>query len=198
MKLADRNVLVCNCQKTMAIDGDALARAAGGDSCQVAEHLCRRELPQFNDAHGSRCKTAARCSSPAPRKRRCSARRSTSWYEAGGETPDIRFVNIRERAGWSEAGRKPNRDLTAKMAALLAEASIDIPPASTVAMTSEGEVLVLGRDDSAFDAAKQVAGRLDVTVLLTPEPKYCRRGSWTCRCFAAASPPPGAISADSS
>ena len=170
MKLADRNVLVCNCQKTMAIDGDALARAAGGDSCRVSEHLCRRELPQFNDAarqsmqDGSALLVA--CTQEAPLFRETLDDLAN---EAGGEAPDIRFVNIRERAGWSDAGRQPNRDVNAKMAALLAEAGLDIPPASTVAMNSEGELLILGRDDSAFEAAKQVAGRLDVTILLTPD-----------------------------
>ena len=170
MKLADRNVLVCNCQRTMAIDGDALARAAGGDSCRVAEHLCRRELPQFNDAarqsmqDGSALLIA--CTQEAPLFRETL---DDLVNEAGGETPDIRFVNIRERAGWSENGRKPNRDVNAKMAALLAEASLDIPPASNVAMNSAGELLILGRDDTVFEAAKQVAGRLDVTILLTPD-----------------------------
>jgi len=170
MKLAERNVLVCNCQKTMAIDGDALARAAGGDSCRVAEHLCRRELPQFQDTarqsmqDGSALLVA--CTQEAPLFRETL---DDLVNEAGGEAPDIRFVNIREHAGWSDAGRQPNRDVTAKMAALIAEAGLDIPPASTVAMNSEGELLILGRDDSVFEAAKQVAGRLDVTILLTPE-----------------------------
>ncbi len=170
MKLAERKVLVCNCQKSMAIDSDALARAVGGDNGRVAEHLCRRELPKFHDAaqqaiHDGSALLVA-CTQEAPLFRETL---DELVAEAGAEAPDIRFVNIRERAGWSDAGRRPNRDVTAKMAALIAEASLDIPPASTVAMTSEGELLILGRDESAFEAAKQVAGRLDVTILLTPE-----------------------------
>jgi ferredoxin len=164
MKLAERNVLVCNCQKTMAIDGGALAKAAGGDACQVAEHLCRRELSIFNNVVRQGGPLTVACTQEAPLFRE-------TLEELEGDAPDIRFVNIREHAGWSEAGRgkTPSRDLTAKMAALLAEASVDIPPATTVTMKSEGELLVLGHDETAIEAAKQLAGRLDVTVLLTPD-----------------------------
>ena len=164
MKLDGRNLLVCNCQKTMAIDGGELARAAGGDACQVAEHLCRRELATFTGAAREGLPLTVACTQEAPLFRE-------TLDQLEGEPPDIRFVNIRERAGWSEAGRAavPSRDLNAKMAALLAEASLDIPPAMTMSMSSEGELLVLGRDEAAIEAAKQVAGRLDVTVLLSPE-----------------------------
>jgi ferredoxin len=164
MKLAGRNVLVCNCQKTMAIDGDALAKAAGGDACHVAQHLCRRELSLFKAAVRAGAPLTVACTQEAPLFRETLA-------DIEGDPPDIRFINIREHAGWSEAGRAttPSRDLTAKMAALLAEACVDIPPAMTVSMSSEGELLVLGRDETAIEAAKQVAGRLDVTVLLTPD-----------------------------
>jgi ferredoxin len=170
MRLAGRNVLVCNCQKTMAIDGDALAAAAGGDACRVAEHLCRRQLPLFEDAvqqstqDGSPLLVA--CTQEAPLFRETLDDLSS---ELNSEAPDIRFVNIRERADWSEAARQPNRNVNAKMAALLAEACLDIPPATTVTMNSEGQLLILGRDEAALEAAKQVAGRLDVTVLLTPD-----------------------------
>jgi ferredoxin len=164
MKLAERNVLVCNCQKTMAIDGEALAKAAKGDTCTVAQHLCRRELSIFTNAVREGAPLTVACTQEAPLFRETLA-------DLGGETPDIRFVSIREHAGWSEAGRaaQASRDLTAKMAALLAEASVEIPPATTVIMKSEGELLVLGRDEGAIEAAKQMAGRLEVTVLLTPD-----------------------------
>ena len=160
MKLASRQVLVCNCQKTMAIDGRALAEAASGDDSRVAEHLCRRELALFEQAAAKGEPLLVACTQEAPLFRETLA-------EMEGEPPDIRFVNIREHAGWCDGGKAS--DLNAKMAALLAEAAIDIPPATTVGMELGGELLVLGRDESAITAAKQVAGRLDVTVLLTPD-----------------------------
>ena len=164
MKIGGRNVLVCNCQQTMTIDGEALGKAAGGESCRVATHLCRRELSHFTQSLRSGEPLTVACTQEAPLFRETAD-------DMNGETPDLRFVNIRECAGWSEAGRagEPARDLTAKMAALLAEASVDIPPAMTVTMELEGELLVLGKDERALEAARQVTGRLDVTVLLTPE-----------------------------
>jgi ferredoxin len=164
MKLAGRNVLICNCQQTMAVDSDALAKAAGGGDCQVASHLCRRELSIFNAAAREGGPLLVTCTQEEPLFRETLA-------ATEGEPTDIRFVNIRERAGWSEAGsaKQAPRDLTAKIAALLAEATIDIPPAMNVSMHSDGELLVLGRDETALEAAKRIAGRLDVTVLLSPD-----------------------------
>src|SRR5690606_7371742 len=80
-----------------------------------------------------------------------------------GEAPAIGYFNIRERAGWSAEGGAA----TPKMAALLAEAALDLPPTATVTIRSEGTCLVYGRDDVALDAARQLAARLDVTLLLS-------------------------------
>ncbi len=118
MKLAGRNVLVCNCQKTMAIDGNALAKAVGSDTCQVAEHLCRRELPLFQDAVQQSAEESSAllvaCTQEAPLFRE-------TLDELAGEPPEIFFVNIRERANWSDDGRNSSssNNINAKMAALL-------------------------------------------------------------------------------
>ena len=53
-----------------------------------------------------------------------------------------------------------------KIAALLAEAALDIQPTPSVTMESKGVVLVYGRDETAVEAARQLAKRADVTVLL--------------------------------
>ncbi|MDH5558405.1 MAG: 4Fe-4S binding protein, partial [Alphaproteobacteria bacterium] len=82
--------------------------------------------------------------------------------EVGGAAAALGHVNIRERAGWSADGAKA----TPKIAALLAEAALDMPPTPTVTMASEGVCLVYGRDETALAAAQQLAGRLDVTLLL--------------------------------
>ena len=148
MKLAGRQVLVCNCQKTMAIDGRALAEAAGGDDSRVAEHLCRRELALFEQAAAKGEPLLVACTQEAPLFRETLA-------EMEGEPPDIRFVNIREHAGWCDGGKA--NDLNAKMAALLAEAAIDIPPATTVGMEF-GRRVVGARPRRERDYGRQ-AGR---------------------------------------
>ncbi len=164
MKLNDKKVLVCNCERTMALDGNALAKALGADDCKVASHLCRSQLNVFEAEAAEGTPLLIACTQEAPLF-------LETLEEMGDAAPEASFTNIREKAGWSEAGGgdKPTADLTAKMAALLAEAAMDIPPTPSVSMQSSGVLLVLGRDDDAIDFAQRVADRLDVTVLLTPE-----------------------------
>src|SRR3546814_194106 len=84
---------------------------------------------------------------------------------AAEDNPDavLDFVNIREAAGWSDEAKAA----TPKIAALLAAAMVEAEPASLVTLTSQGVCLVYGRDEQAIEAARQLAGRLDVTVLLS-------------------------------
>ena len=175
MDLNGKRLLVCNCEGTMAIDGKVLAKAcraaargggksaAAGDEADelaVNTHLCRAQLNEFERVAGKAGKGGllVACTQEAP-----------LFLETldgmGDKAPNARFTNIRERAGWSKAatGRSP---AAAKMAALLAEAALDIPDAQQVSMISGGVLLVLGNDDRAIEAAKKVASRLDVTVVL--------------------------------
>jgi len=177
MELNGKRLLVCNCEGTMAIDGKVLAKAcraaagaggkaAAGDAAggpqelAVNTHLCRAQLNEFERIAGSTGKGGllVACTQEAP-----------LFLETldgmGDKAPAARFTNIRERAGWSKAatGKSP---AAAKMAALLAEAALDIPDAQQVSMISGGVLLVLGNDDRAIQAAKKVASRLDVTVVI--------------------------------
>jgi len=164
MEMHGRRVWVCDCEGTMRIDGNALAKACGADGdCKVATNLCRRELASFREAAAGGEPLLVACTQEAPVFREVLG-------ELGARAPDARFVNLRERAGWSEAGRakRADPDLTAKMAALLAEAAVDVPPTPVVTMKSAGELLVLGNDDAALEAARRVAGRLNATVIVSP------------------------------
>jgi ferredoxin len=74
----------------------------------------------------------------------------------------IKFVNIRELAGWSAEKSTP------KIAALLAMAALAEPePAPAVGFKSQGQVLVIGPAEAALDWAERLAGQLEVSVLLT-------------------------------
>ena len=53
------------------------------------------------------------------------------------------------------------------MAALLAAAAEPLPEIPFVSLTSEGVVLIYGRDERAIEAGKLLADHLDVTVLIT-------------------------------
>jgi ferredoxin len=157
MELKGKRLLVCNCEVSMALDAKALARAcaAKGDAPEVHTQLCRAQLARFQEAVATGEPLLVGCTQEAPRFEAARA-------ELGPETP-VAYVNIRERAGWAEQGPAA----LPKIAALLAEAAIEVPPSSSVTLKSAGECLVYGRDEQALEAAKQLASRLSVTVILT-------------------------------
>lgn len=157
MKINDKEVLVCNCEETMALDGKALAKALGGGEITVHRHLCRAQLEEFKRAAADGSPLMVACTQESPLFQET--------LDGMDGAPPARFANIREHAGWSADGKKA----APKIAALLAEAALDLEPTTVVTMKSEGRLLVIGSDEAALEAAAQVAGRLDVTVLLTGE-----------------------------
>ncbi len=154
MELGGKKVLVCNCEGTMALDGKALAKSCGAAEAKISNQLCRAEIDTFRQALSDGQPLIVACTQEAP-----------IFEEARNESeapPQVTFTNIRERAGWSEAGKAA----LPKIAALLAEAALEVPGTGSMTLKSEGQVLVYGRDESAIEAAKQLAGRLAPTVLL--------------------------------
>ena len=59
------------------------------------------------------------------------------------------FVNLRETAGWSDKAAAAGP----KMAALLAAAAEPAPDFPLVNLSSEGVILIYGRDERAIEAA---------------------------------------------
>ena len=106
MSLMDGTLKLCNCNKTMAMDARAVAKALD---------LVERAAGAFANSAGRRSAASRPRSATTPawsrarRRRRCSPRSPRS---AGGRAV-LRFVNIRETAGWSREGR----DAAPKMAA---------------------------------------------------------------------------------
>ncbi|MBL0088212.1 MAG: 4Fe-4S binding protein [Ideonella sp.] len=75
----------------------------------------------------------------------------------------IRFVNLRETAGWSRDAAQA----TPKIAALIAAAQLPPPaPVGTVTYRSQGRVLVLGAAEATERAARMLADRLEVVQLI--------------------------------
>lgn len=166
MKLGAKRLLVCDCEGTMPLDGAALAkacRAAGGEGeLELNTQLCRAQLDNFQHALGKEAALLVGCTQEAPLFSEIAAEARAAEGDEAGEGPALAFVNIRERAGWSDEAAQA----TPKIAALLAEAAVEVPPTRSVELKSEGVCLVYGRDEQALEAAKQLAGRLEVTVLL--------------------------------
>src|SRR3954452_20769199 len=155
--------LICNCNQTMPIDGPTLARALGPEgegAAAVHSLLCRREAGTFQRAAKSSADLLVACTQES--RLFVELAGATEGAASPAERP-IRFVNIRESAGWS----KDAATALPKMAALIAAAQLGPPaPVATVSYASAGRVLVIGDADRAQRAAALLADRLDVSLLL--------------------------------
>jgi len=155
MDIGGKKVLLCDCEGTIPLDARAIERALQGGPCTPNTQLCRAQIANAESALKGKTPVLIACTQEAPLflETRAGVERASP----------VSFVNIRERAGWSGEGARA----TPKIAALLAEAALDLTPATAVTMKSAGVLLVLGRDDGAIQAAKKLAGRLSPTVVLT-------------------------------
>ncbi len=159
MEFQGKRVLVCDCEHSMPLGEARLeraCRAAGGSGAvEIATQLCRAQLPRFTQALAGPGPLLVACTQESPIFEETRA-------EAAPQA-EVGYVNIRERAGWSGEADQA----MPKIAALLAEAALDIPAAGALTLTSEGACLVYGAGEVAIELAEKLAGRLDVTVLLT-------------------------------
>ncbi len=146
-------LMVCSCEDTMPLDRGALARGCPGHDIVAGRQLCRAELDRFRALAASGVPLTVGCTQEAPLFR-----------EVAAETDsDLRFVNLRETAGWSANAAAAGP----KMAALAAAASVAMPEVPFVQIESTGVLLVYGRDERAVEAAGFLKEALDVTVLIS-------------------------------
>lgn len=155
LRINGRKLLVCNCERTMEIDGKKLAACFGSqDELTVHSHLCRAQVESYAKALDEKQPLLVACTQEAPLFRELA--------DEKGEA-DVVFANIRERAGWSQG----KGAAIPKIAALLAEGTYAAKPAGTVPVESKGVCLVYGAGEDALEVARQLAGRLSVSLLLT-------------------------------
>ena len=155
MSVADKRLLLCSCNGTMPVDAPAIAQALGLTAAPAARTMmCQKEVDGFAaDARGD---LVVGCTQET--------RLLGDVAEAGGHAQTIRFVNLRENAGWSAEAKAA----TPKMAALLAAAALPEPdPVPRVAYASAGQLLVIGPLRAALAWARALAPQLAVTVLAT-------------------------------
>lgn len=155
VSLTDKTLFLCNCNRTMPLDGTAIGRALDLPRApDVHTMLCQRELARFSDTASGDVLVA--CTQEQ--------RLLGDVAEEAGRAREIRFVNIRETGGWSEQARAA----TPKIAALLAMAALPDPePVPSVSFRSQGQLLIVGPLDAALYWADVLAPRLAVTVLAT-------------------------------
>src|SRR6516164_269014 len=150
-------ILICSCEDTMRLDTAAVRRGCRRSEIAEFRQLCRAELDHFRNAAKTQSPLIIGCTQESP----------LFGDEAKARSRKIEFVNLRETAGWSLEGTKAGP----KMAGLLAAASEPAPAVPFVTMSSEGVVLIYGRDEVAVEAGRLLADHLDVTVMITKPPQ---------------------------
>jgi len=156
MSFDERTLKICNCNKTMALDAKALVAALRlKQPIQMHTELCRKEVGSFQESLKDEACVVA-CTQEA-----------TLFSELGreaGAATQLKFINIREHAGWSKEGAQA----TPKIAALLALAELPEPEAVPVVnYQSGGQLLIIGPAEAAITWADKLAEQLDVNVLVT-------------------------------
>ena len=155
MTMEGKTLKVCSCNRTVAIDAAALGAALkAGAPLSLHHQLCRKDAGAFQAALGQADDIVVGCTQEAPLFGELAADASTK----------VRFVNLREHAGWSPEAKAA----TPKMAALLAMAALPDPqPAPAVQFKSGGELLIIGPAEAALSWAERLADQLEVSVLVT-------------------------------
>jgi len=152
-----KHLILCDCNGSQKIDAKLL-----GDQCGVS---CSRI---FTDLCQSQIAEAAREIQSEGAILAC-LQEQTVFGELADEidAPEPQFLDLRDRAGWTAEGQ----DTTPKMAALIGEALLPAPVVKMLDIQSSGRCLILGSEDTAIEAAEQLAEMLSVTVLLPQAPE---------------------------
>jgi ferredoxin len=148
-----KTILICSCEDTMRLDTGAVKRGCRKSEIAEFRQLCRAEIDHFRNAAKAEGPLIVGCTQEAP----------LFSDEAGERAERIDFVNLREAAGWSTEGAQAGP----KMAALLAATAEPAPDFPLVNLSSEGVILIYGRDESAVESGRLLAEHLDVTVMIT-------------------------------
>ena len=151
-----RNILICSCDDSIPLDGEAVRRVCQESVVVEGRQLCRVELERFRKIAASGESMIVACTQETP-----------LFNEVADEIANsgaLGFVNIRETAGWSTDASAAGP----KMAALIAASAEPTPDYAFVSLTSEGVTLLYGRDERVLEAAELLKDHLDVTVLIKP------------------------------
>jgi ferredoxin len=156
MTVTNPNILVCNCNQSMPLDGRAIAAGLGVDGLlPINQQLCRRQVGNFTQALAEGNDVIVACTQESPF--------FSEVHREAGSASRVRFANIRESAGWSREGAQA----TPKIAALLAAAALPDPePVGTVSYKSEGRLLIVADAKSGVAWAERMRAQLDVSLLV--------------------------------
>lgn len=157
-----KTLILCDCLESQTLDAAALSAASGLPCSKVHTELCGRQSSKAAAAMQAG-DTLIACTQEA------------TFFESLAEeleAPVPSFVDLRDRAGWSDdtASKLP------KMSALAADALSLVPAAKTRDVVSEGLCLIIAPHGASsaqsmelvHQAARDLCENLNVTVLQTP------------------------------
>lgn len=151
--------LICDCNRTMPLDPSSLG-AALNEKLTLHSSLCRREAPAFVQALQTGDDLVLACTQEKRLFVELAQQAGGAQRAASGYAP-LRFVNIRETAGWS----KDAASASPKIAAMLAAAQLPEPePVATVTYQSAGRLLIIGQLGAAERAAELLGDELSITL----------------------------------
>ncbi|MES0861509.1 4Fe-4S binding protein [Ruegeria sp. SCPT10] len=145
-------LILCDCEGSQSVDAERIGSACDLECSKIHTGLCTRELGLMADVLKGEDPVLIACAQEQEVFRDLAE-------DLGVESPA--FVDIRDRAGWSEQAQ----DAAPKMAALAAEAIIPMPITPSMDVISEGTCCIIGPSEVAFELADRLADVLAVTVL---------------------------------
>jgi len=157
--VAQTRIIACSCNGTIDVAAARLGEAVPGVSALVepaARELCRREASRFVRALEGSEQLLVACTQEAAL--------FSEIAEARGAVAPVRFVNVRERAGWGSEGASAGPKIAALIAMAAAAATDPVP---AVAFVSKGRTLIVGDGRDALEWAGHLCEQLSVSVLMT-------------------------------
>lgn len=152
-----KTLILCDCSDSQAIDIKALDTVSGITCSRIYSGLCMHQTGEAAK-HIETENTIIACLQERELFQELAEELQVS-------PPD--FLDIRDRAGWSDEGKNSGP----KTAALLSDSLLGKPLEKTVDVTSEGLCLIIGPSEITLNAAKRLSGILSVTTLLTDTPE---------------------------
>ena len=166
VNILNNKVLICNCEKTMDIDGNQLSKACKADTlCKVGNNLCGSEIDfvikELKEAQENDKNLLIACT-----------QENQTFQKIAEENnlPAPTTFNIREYAGWSKEGKKS----IPKISSLINSAFENIKQTPSLTLESSGRCFVYvdhNKGDTsveiAADLCKKLANHLGVTLMIS-------------------------------
>ncbi len=149
-------IILCDCEASQPVDAERIGSACDIACSRTHTALCTRELGVVAEILKGEDPVLIACGQEQDVFRDLAE-------DLQVESPA--FVDLRDRAGWSEQAG----EATPKMAALAAEALVPLPITPSVDVISQGTCCIVGPAETAYDLADRLSATLAVTVVTSED-----------------------------